>query len=1284
MLKSLIVSLFLTFLMYAGFSQSRGYTENKGQWDREIIAKYELGNGAAWFFNDRVRFPLVNESEYHEAVHVVHDHPDEDVVLGGHAYEMIFGQSSSTRFVERHDDYINYYMGSDRSKWASRVGIYDQLTLEDVVSGIDLHWSSEGGRMKYTFEVEAGVKPSSVNIEYAAIRGLQLIEESLVIKLPNMEVEERAPYAYQVIDGREVEVECHFQVKGNIVSFKVGDYDSSQDLFIDPVVVASTNVGAAVSTYGHSATFDQFGNIYGGGRPFGAGYPTDTGSFQMDFAGGGVDIGLSKLNEDGSDLLWSTYIGGTGAEYVHSIVVNGLNQVAVLGKTNSTDYPVSESAFDTTYNGDWDICVTILSDSGDSLIGSTYIGGEAADGSNNISSSYAAFKGEVECDLYSNVYVASTTMSDTFPVTTDAYQMTRDSLQDGVVCKLNYDLSQMTFSTYLGGEQADGAFNVKPAKDNSVYVCGITASDDFPSTLGAHDESFNQGFDGFITRLSEDGTSIIQSTFIEADSNTDDKAFFLQLDRQKNVYVLGTTTSNGIVADTNKYAGPGTGSFIRKYGKNLDTLYWTSTFANISHSAFLVDNCLNIYAAGNNANSAAVDTVNAVQNSVGGFYVMVLGADADSIIMGSHYGTTGSHVDGGTSRFDKRGAVYQATCTNGAFPLTSNAWSGNQNGGAYDLTVFKIDMEVPAAVANSQVAPNASGCMPFQVDFSNYGSQGLFHYWDFDDGDTSNLAAPTHTFTTPGTYWVTYVISDTAGCQLSDTSTLIITVYDTSGIEIIPGPNLCVDEVELTNTSNFSTYLWSTGETQQTISVTDSGEYWLEVTNICGTFADTVDIDVVPPYSFELGSDTSICEPGFMFPGPASATSYLWNTGDTTQNVEVQNTGEYFLIASNGVCSDTDTVNITVSYINFSSRDTSVCYDSLMLTVVNEGNPITWSTGDTTDTVVVYSSGSYWVLLQNGYCSTQDTINVDLSSPLVDLGTDTVVCVPTVFDVFDSTLVSYEWSTGDTTSGIQVDSTMLVWVIGRTAFCADTDTLHVTIPTVQFETVEDLVCDKDSHSIMAPGPTSGSFVWSNGDSTQRATVYETGEYYVTINTAHCEHYDSISVVFANAPVFDMGENQTLCRGQVAEVSVDTVWSGLRWSTGDTGSTIYVKEEGIVTASMSADGCEARDSIEIAFKTEGLDSLFMVPNVITPNSDGLNDVLSLNVATPELIDDYKLVVYNRWGMLLFEAQFLYHGWDGRLPDGSEAEDGVYFYIMEATTVCTDIPKILVNDNVTLIR
>lgn len=1281
-----VISIFTLFNSSFLKAQSVGFIENKGQWSEEISAKYHLSNGVASFIKNEVRLSVIEPNVYAELEHEAHDHPETSVVGKGHTYSMRFGSTwYKSDFYNQHKDYVNYFLGNKPSRWASRVGVYDKMMLREVAHGIDVAWEIKEGHLKYTLEVSSNAALKDFTISYDAVRSLAVENDELKITLPNYEVIEQALIAYQLIGGEKQMIDCAFKVNGHKVSFEVGDYNPKYMLFIDPVVVASTNSGSQVNTWGHSATYDQFGNIYGAGRPFGTGFPTDTGSFQMNFGGGIVDIGLCKMNEDGSQLLWSTYIGGSSDEYAHSLVVNGFNQIIVYGKASSPDYPVTPNAYDTSFNGEQDIVVTILSDSGDALIGSTYVGGESYDGANALTAgAYTSFKGEVETDIYSNIYVASTTMSDTFPVTNGAFQSQINGLQDGVVFKLNFNASEMLASTYIGGSFNDAAFGVKIAKNQSVVICGTTLSPDYPTSAQAELDSFQGPQDAFLTKFTPDLTAIESSTMIRSDSNSTEHGYFLQIDRDNAIYILGT--SNTIVGDTNKYVGPGTGSYIRKYSAALDTFFWTSSFETISHSAFLVDNCKNIYAGGNGASSiSSIElTPNAVQSSLGGFYIIVLSPDADSLIHGTYYGNAGSHVDGGTSRFDKRGAVYQATCSAGAFPLTPNAYSGNQNGGTFDLTLFKIDFEVESAVASAQAANGYVGCAPFEVDFTNYGSQGIVHYWDFgDNGDTSIVPNPTHTYINPGTYEITYVVTDTVGCFLTDTARLVITVADSANNSILIGDTTCVNNVMLQAGSGFGSYLWSNGETNFKINVNTPGQYWVEMNDVCGLFTDTIELNFSEPYVFQLQDDTAICELNFDLVGPVDADSFLWNTGDTTQIIQPTSTGKYFLTAVKDGCSFIDSVNLIVSVPTFTQRDTTVCADSVVLSVSTNPGSILWNTGDTTENISVFQSGDYSVILSNGTCVTTDSINVTLGIALSPLAKDSIICRPETISAFDADALGYLWSTGDTTSAIDIETSGAYWVVRYASVCTDTDTVNIVRQQFAFDEQYQIVCNEDSASLFANASPSWKFLWSNGDTNQQTTIYSSGEYWVSINTGSCLFSDTLASRFVKSIPFDLGENVELCKGERLAFNLDSIDGNFLWSTGDTSKSIIVTDPGLLWLSIVREGCEIRDSVNVSLRNIDTASFSTIANVITPNGDGLNDKLSFYIANEDLVKSFSLSVYNRWGSLIFESKNQNISWDGMTNYGEKVPPGTYFYSLDCETYCVEKGTITIRETVTVL-
>ena len=151
---------------------------------------------------------------------------------------------------------------------------------------------------------------------------------------------EKKPFAYQYLNGKKRKVNCEFHVRENVVEFKFPDgYNDSYELIIDPDIIFSTYSGSVSDNWGHTATYDNDGNLYAGSIAFEIGYPVTTGSFQSDFAGGNTDICISKFSNDGNNLIYSTYFGGNNNENPHSLIVNENNELYIFGTTGSTNFP---------------------------------------------------------------------------------------------------------------------------------------------------------------------------------------------------------------------------------------------------------------------------------------------------------------------------------------------------------------------------------------------------------------------------------------------------------------------------------------------------------------------------------------------------------------------------------------------------------------------------------------------------------------------------------------------------------------------------------------------------------------------------------------------------------------------------------------------------------------------------------------------------------------------------------------------------------------------------------
>ncbi|HEU4718486.1 MAG TPA: gliding motility-associated C-terminal domain-containing protein [Bacteroidia bacterium] len=1157
------------------------FEENKNQFDPRVVYEADLTrSGKVFFEKNAFTYLFWNADEIEQLHHpspvngVIS--PDQDVTVHYHCFRAEFLGANSDPFISAGlpaPYYKNYFLGNDPAKWAPEVHLYDEMDYNELYPSVGVHLYSRDGNLEYDFKVDEDGDPSVIRINYAGADKVSLNDGNLVIHTSLGDVTEQRPYAYQVIDGRETAVRCRYVLHGTVASFEFPDgYDHAWPLVIDPTLVCSTFSGSTSDNWGYTATYDAQGDIYSGGIGTAIGYPTTAGAFQTTFGGGGsggnaypFDITLTKYNPSGTALLFSTYLGGSDNEQPQSIVVDSNDELCVIGRTYSSNFPVTAGAYDVSYNGNADIIVTKFNSTGTALVGSTFVGGSGDDGVNITANFYTWMslkynygddgRSDIITDNAGNCYIASSTQSANFPVTGGAYQSSfGGGTQDGCVFKLNSNLTSMTWSTFLGGSGDDAVYSIQLDGTNSVYVSGGTSSSNFPTTPGTLHTTFQGGTaDGFISHLDPSGVAMLQSTFIG--TNGYDQAYFIQLDNSSNVYVYGQT-AGAYPVSAGVYSNPNSGQFIHKMNASLSSTFYSTVFGsgtgtpNISPSAFLVDTCENVYAAGwggqcipygsTGTTVGLPVTSNAFQSTTDGcdFYFFVLKKNAISLWYATYFGgNLGSdeHVDGGTSRFDKRGVIYQSVCAGCGgsqnFPTTPGAWSTTNNSFNCNNAVIKMDFQLVNLSAVAVASPSDSICLGTTMSFANNSIGAQDYEWNFGDGSPADTStAPSHQYTTPGSYTVTLIAIDSLGCNTSDTTQIYVTVLPVPVVDL--GPD----------------------------------------TTFCGT----------PNLTLDAGN-----------PG----AQYTWNTGATSQTINVNSAGTYWVTAGNGVCSDKDTITVSVFTPPDLGGDTTLCEGNpVTLDAGNPGSTYAWSTGAATQTISVNSSGTYSVTVTSGTCQLSDSIIVNfVAVPQVDLGPDLSLCP------------------------------------GQTA------TLNAG----------------------NPGDT---YLWSNNSIEDSITVSAGGTYYVTVWNSGCSASDSVNVQ-AIAP-FDLGPDVNLCdNAGIHLVSENLGGASYLWSTGDTTFSIEVNEAGTYWVNISTGNCMLTDTIDV-IGGFGPSTVY-VPNCFTPNHDGKNDIF---YAEGVDIISFHMMIFDRWGEMIFESYDMGQGWDGTYK-GDKVPNDVYVVVIDFTTQCS---------------
>jgi gliding motility-associated-like protein len=879
------------------------------------------------------------------------------------------------------------------------------------LQGIDLHFYSKERVLEYDFEVAAGADASRIALRYDGQTKLQILKGALNISTTVGTVVEQRPYAYQLVDGRRQRVACEYALsKGNTVTFAMPQgYNHSLPLVIDPVLVYSTYTGST-NNYGYTATYDSVGNLYAGGTVFQAGYPTTVGAYDVSW-NQSTDMGLMKFNPAAAtgpaSRVYATYMGGSSDDHPHSLVVDRNNNLIILGSTGSSNYPTTTGAYDTSLGGSADIVLTKLNATGSALVGSTFLGGTGVDGrvigatNENYGDTY---RGDVTVDRSNNIFIASITASTNFPVTSSVFQRTNGGGDaDGVVCKLNASLTSLVWSTYLGGSGEDAAYSVQLDSVNNVFVGGGTASRNFPGVQAGYRSTYQGGTtDGFVARISAAGDDLVQSTYLGTSAY--DQVHFVQLNRNGEVYAYGQTLGAYPVS-AGVYSNPGSRQFIQKLNPRLTTGIFSTVIGNgpgsgpnLSPTAFLVDNCGQIMISGWTSQGNMPITPDAIQSSGGSgtgsnnisayFYIGQLSANAQTLVYGTYFGNGSCHVDGGTSRFDKRGIIYQSMCTgggSGTIITTPNAWS-RTNPGGYNNAAFKIDVLqlnanfVPALTASSTIR-QANLCAPATFFFNRPAATGTSTLWNFGNGQTSTQANnATTTYAQPGKYAVRLTVFDVNNCLQSVTSVDTVTVY------AVPQPRVAA-------------------ASRQTICVNSS--ITLSATNLATGTPNITYTWTAPGQPTLTGASVTV--------RPTTTTRYTV-TASTPANV--------------GGCAGTDTVTVTVipRLVVVAGPARTICAGTASTLSVNDfgaGATYTWTapgqptlTGRTV-TVSPTASVRYLVRVVNATgCVGRDSVQFTVPPTPVLAATASapnLVGKPVTFTNTTTGATSYRWDFGDNT-----------------------------------------------------------------------------------------------------------------------------------------------------------------------------------------------------------------------------------------------------------------------------
>jgi len=526
------------------------FTENQGQWGDKTLFKAET-NGATFYFckgevayffirntDELIEYASIEAKQYEGLPETSHgprykqegllirarfEGANQDVEIIG---EGMLGHKS------------NYFIGNDPSGWQTNVPSYSNIIYKNIYPGIDLKYYSNGGSLKYDFIVYPGADVNQIRIRYEGIDNLELASNGdMRINSDFGAIYDKAPKVYQEIDGRRQEIAAAYKLSGlGTMGFSIDEsFDPVYPLIVDPQLFFSTYLGGIGYDYSSDIGVDSQGNIIVAGWTISSDFPVVApydGTYN-----GERDGFISKLSAAGDSLLFSTYIGGTERDNPYEIAIGNDDFIYVVGYTESSDYPMV-NPFDDTYGGYHEAFVTKLSNTGDSLIYSTYLGGNFHD------HCYDVF-----VDQFNQACVTGRTGSNDFPLV-DPFD---DSYGGGAaygdifISKFSVSGESLIFSTYLGGSSSEFGGAITLDEAGNYYITGVTFSADFPM-VNSFDETFNVVHDAVVVKLSAAGDSILYSTFLGGAEFDYGRA--IAVDDEGLIYIAGQSGSQpGISCD---------------------------------------------------------------------------------------------------------------------------------------------------------------------------------------------------------------------------------------------------------------------------------------------------------------------------------------------------------------------------------------------------------------------------------------------------------------------------------------------------------------------------------------------------------------------------------------------------------------------------------------------------------------------------------------------------------------------------------------------------------------
>jgi hypothetical protein len=680
------------------------FIENVGQFDQRAHFQVRGGNAILWLAEDGLWVAMAKGVNPSTALRRGSGQGS------GHRLKLSFVGANPHPRIEsfnRLETRVSYFIGRDPAKWRADVPVWGGVRYVDLYPGVDLEVTGDGGRWAWQLAIRnSQFAVSNVRLRVEGAEALALDGDHL--RLTTALGEYTLPLL-QVVGAADANLPSP-TVTGNQVALPFASATPNPQLVLRPVegsatanpqsdasdLLYSTFLGGSSNDRGSAIAVDGAGSAYVAGYTSFSDFPTTVGAFDTSYDGD-AEAFVVKLNADGTGLAYATFLGGSGWDAGWAIAVDEAGNAYVTGETQSSDFPTTTGAFDTSLGGHNDAFVVKLNADGTGLAYATFLGGGS-----DYDRGHA-----IAVDGAGSAYVTGWTDSSDFPTTAGAFDPScgtdgncdfdsQNRYRDAFVAKMSPDGTGLAYATFLGGSRNDYGYAIAVDGVGSAYVAGTTESSDFPTTVEAFDTSHNGNRDAFVVKVSTNGTGLAYATFLGGSRN--DYGNNIVVDGAGSAYVAGMTQSPDLPttlgAFDTSYNG-GYDTFVAKVnvsGTGLDYVTFLGGTGEDFGSPIAVDGAGSVYVTGDTDSSDFPTTVGAFDTSHNGYFDAFL-VKVNVSGTGLEYATFlgGSDGDAGYAiAIDGVGSVYVTGWTDSSdFPTTVGAFDTSHNG-RLDAFVTKI------------------------------------------------------------------------------------------------------------------------------------------------------------------------------------------------------------------------------------------------------------------------------------------------------------------------------------------------------------------------------------------------------------------------------------------------------------------------------------------------------------------------------------------------------------------------------------------------------------------